>query len=339
MFRRYSAKPERLQELIAGNPDKNIVVIDEVQRVPALLNVVHQEIEAKRGIRFALTGSSARKLKRSGVNLLAGRALTRSLHPFMAAELGDRFDFARALQYGTLPLVWDSAHPRDTLKAYVGLYLKEEVQSEGLVRNVGNFARFLEASSFSHASVWNAAEVARQCEVSRKTVVSYLEIMEDLLLGFRIPIFRKRAKRTLSAQPKFYWFDAGVYRSIRPAGLLDRPEEMAGHALEGLVAQHLRAWIDYSGSDAQLYFWRTKAGLEVDFVVYGERGFWAIEVKHASRVSPRDLRGLKSFQEDYPEARPLLLYQGEERLEVSGIPCEPCDAFLRALRPAHPIGS
>jgi predicted AAA+ superfamily ATPase len=255
------------------------------------------------------------------------------MHPFVAAELGERFNLELALHQGLLPLVWDSQRPEETLRAYVSLYLKEEVQTEGMVRNVGNFSRFLEAVSFSQASVLNTSEVARECEVSRKTVQGYIEILEDLLLSFRVPVFTKRARRQLVAHPKFYWFDAGVYRSMRPSGPLDRPEEIAGAALEGLVAQHLRAWIDYTDPRFSMSFWRTRSGTEVDFVIYGPEGFWAIEVKHAGTVRARDLRALKAFKDDYPDARLRLLYRGDERLEIDGIPCWPCGQYLEKIVP------
>jgi predicted AAA+ superfamily ATPase len=338
IHRRYTARPERLKEVIAGSPGKRMVVIDEIQKAPALLDVVHEVVEARRGaLRFVLTGSSARKLKRTGVNLLGGRALVRSLHPFLAAELGPRFDFQRALKQGLVPLVWSSRQPKDVLDAYVGVYIKEEVMLEGLVRRIGNFARFLEAISFSHAAVLNVSEVARECEVSRKTVEGYIEILEDLLLGFRIPVFTRRARRQLVHHPKFYWFDTGVYRSVRPSGPLDRPEEIDGAALEGMVAQHLRAWIDYSDIDCKLSFWRTKSGSEVDFVVYGSGGFWAIEVKRSATVRPADLRGLRAFREDYPQSEARFLYLGSERLEIDGIRCIPCEEFLREIVPGKPL--
>jgi predicted AAA+ superfamily ATPase len=325
-----------LRELVDGNPERRVVVIDEVQKAPALLDVVHQLAERPRSPRVVLTGSSARKLKRTGVDLLAGRAVVRSLHPFMAAELGTRFDLSLALRQGLIPLVWSAKRPAQTLRAYVALYLREEVQLEGIVRRIEPFARFLEAISFSHAAVLNLAEVARECGVSRKTVEAYLEILEDLLLAFRLPVFTKRAKRHLVAHPKFYWFDAGAFTSMRPAGPLDRPEEIAGAALEGLVAQHLRAWIDYSGEDLSLGFWRTKSGTEVDFVLYGAAGFWAIEVMNATRVRPRDLHGLRAFREDYPDAKALLLYRGRDALEVGGIRCVPVEQFLLRLVPGRP---
>lgn len=332
LLRELAAYPERLADRLARSTC-DTVVIDEVQKVPALLDVVHREIESKRKRRFVLTGSSSRKLKQTGVNLLAGRVLLRAMHPFMASELGSDFDLDRSLRQGLLPLVYDSPEPEQTLKAYVALYLKEEVQNEGVVRHVGNFARFLEALSLSHGSVWNTSGVARECQVSRKTVEGYMEIFEDLLLGFRVPVLQKRAKRHMSMHPKFYWFDAGVYQSARPRGPLDRGSETAGAALEGLVAQHLRAWVDYSNQDAALYFWRTRAGNEVDFVVYGEDTFLALEVKHADKVHTKDLRGLKTFLEDYPEAEARLLYRGKHALKIDGILCTPVEQYLAQIVP------
>ncbi len=331
--RLYLARPERLRELIGGQPAVNDVVIDEIQKVPALLDVVHALAESDQRLRFVLTGSSARKLRRGAANLLAGRLVEARMHPFMAAELGASFDLLQALEIGLVPLVWNGAEPTATLRAYASLYLREEVQAEALVRDIGAFARFLEAISFSQGSLLNLAEVARDCQVGRKTVEGYLGILEDLLLSFRVPVFSKRAKRILVTHDKFYFFDVGVYRSLRPAGPLDRPEEIAGMALEGLVAQHLRAWIDYRASAAQLYYWRTKSGSEVDFVVYGPDVFCAIEVKYASRVSNKDLRALRAFREDYPEANACLLYMGKERLAIEGVLCIPCEEFLSGLHP------
>ena len=262
VHQRFAARPERLRELVDGNREARVVVVDEVQRVPALLDVVHHLIE-RRGRRaaprFVLSGSSARKLRRAGVNLLAGRLLLERMHPFMAAELPS-FDLALALRRGMLPVVVDSDTPDATLDSYVALAIREEVQAEGLVRRLADFARFVEVISFSHGSVLNIAEVAREAQVRRKTTESYLGILEDLYLAFRLPVFRKRQKRQLTAHPKFYWFDAGVFRSARPAGPLDRPEEIDGGALEGLVGQHLRAWISHSRRRAGLFFWRTRFG-------------------------------------------------------------------------------
>ncbi|MEE8526487.1 MAG: AAA family ATPase [Thermoanaerobaculia bacterium] len=333
IHRRLDARPEKLTEMVAGSASRT-VVIDEVQRIPELLTVVHDLIEHDRQRQFVLTGSSARKLRRGGVDLLAGRALRKTLHPFMAAEL-PTFELESALRIGLLPLVVADPEPAEVLDAYASLYLDEEVKVEGWVRNIGAFSRFLEAVSFSHAGVLNISNVARECEVERKTVAGYLEVLEDLLLSFRLSVFTKRARRQMAAQRKFYLFDAGVYRSLRPTGPLDRAEEIDGCAFEGMVAEHLRAWIAYSNSDCKLYYWRTRSGVEVDFVVYGGDGFWALEVKNSASVRPRDLRALKSFRDDYPECEPLLLYRGEERLVIDGIRCLPGAGFLRGLVPSR----
>ena len=332
LHRRLSARPERLREILAGSPRSANVVIDEIQRTPELLTVVHAVLEEPSPPRFALTGSSARKLRRGGVDLLGGRALHRTLHPFMASELPD-FNLERALTLGLLPLVLDAGDPEGVLDAYASLYLEQEVRAEGLTRNVGQFARFLEAVSFSHASQLNAAAVSRECEVPRRVVSSYIDILEDLLLSFRLPVFRKRAKRATVVREKFYLFDAGVFRSLRPRGPLDRPEEIDGQALEGLVAQHLRAWAAYSEFDVRVYYWRTRGGSEVDFVLYGDNGLHAFEVKNTGRVDSADLRALRAFRQDYAEVEAAVLYRGRERLKVGGIWCLPVDEFLRGLVP------
>jgi predicted AAA+ superfamily ATPase len=335
-YREMSARPERLTELVLADPKRRPVVVDEVQRVPELLSVVHDLLERGSGHQFVLTGSSARKLRRGGVDLLAGRALNRSLHPFMAAEL-PFFSLADALEKGMVPVVVASADPEEVLKAYASLYIDEEVRLEGWARNVGNFARFLEVVSFSHGSVLNVSNVARDSQVERKTVASYIEVLEDLLLSFRLPVFTRRAQRKTAAHPKFYYFDAGVFRSLRPKGPLDSPGEIDGAAFEGLVAQHLRAWIAYSNTDCRLFFWRTRAGVEVDFIVYGEDGFWAVEVKNTATVRSGDLRALKTFRNDYPECTPVFVYRGGQRLLIDGIQCVPGEEFLAGLRPEQDL--
>lgn len=332
-LRSLSARPERLRELIGARPEAAQVVIDEVQKLPELLEVVHLLIEDKLGVQFIFTGSSARKLRRGGVNLLGGRAAQKTLYPFMAAELGPKFNLKDALLLGMLPIVRGGKSPEEILRAYSGLYLREEVQMEGLVRNIGNFSRFLEAISFSQGAVLNLANVARECHVNRKTVEGYLEILEDLLLAFRVPVFTRRAQRELAVHPKFFFFDVGVFRANRPTGPLDAPSEIDSAALESLVAQHLRAWCDYSGGNHKLHYWQTRSKVEVDFVVYGEGGLYALEVKNSARVRPEDLRGLKNFGEDFPESRRWLLYRGKERLLRDGILCVPCEEFLLQLKP------
>lgn len=336
-FREFIARPERLKEIISGNPDKKVVIIDEVQKAPQLLDVIHQAIEENKRLKFILTGSSARKLKRTGVDLLAGRAILRSLHPFIASELGSSFNLKKAIEYGLLPLVHGSPEPQQTLKSYVSLYLNEEIKSEGMVRNIGDFSRFLEVISFSNGSVLNASEIARECQVGRKTVEGYLSVLEDLMLSYHLPVFSKRAKRQLVAHSKFYFFDTGVYRVLRPSGPFDTPQEIGGIALETMVMQHLVAWNAYSGDENKLFYWRTKSGNEVDFIVYGKDEIFAIEVKQTGSIKSKDLKGLKSFKEDYPQAQCLLLYMGKDKLKIDNILCLPCEYFLKNLLPNKKI--
>jgi predicted AAA+ superfamily ATPase len=334
VLRQYTGYPERLYDLIKGNPHQKTIVIDEIQKAPILLSVVHKLMEEKKHKhQFVLTGSSSRKLKRTGADLLGGRALNCTLHPFMAAELKNYFDLSHILKYGAIPLTFQASNPEAILQAYINLYLHEEIQMEGWVRNLDNFSRFLEAISFSHGSLLNMTNISRECEVKRKTVENYIEILEDLLLAFQLNVFTKRAQRELIGHPKFYLFDAGVFTALRPKGLLDQPEEREGIALEGLVAQHLRAWSEYSIQKYDLYFWRTRSGLEVDFIVYGENTFWAIEVKNAKKIYSKDLKSLKTFLQDYPMSKALLLYRGLERIQLDGILCVPCEEFLLQLKP------
>lgn len=332
-FRSHIAHPERIKQIVQANPRTKCFIIDEVQKVPAILDSIHSLIEENKSLQFVLTGSSARKLRRGGVNLLAGRALLTHFHPFMAAELGSDFSMDIALRNGLIPLIFTARSPDKTLATYITLYLKEEVKEEGLVRNIGAFARFLEAVSFSHGSVLNLSNIARECHVSRKVVENYLSVIEDLLLGYKLPVFGKRAKRAMTVQPKFYLFDAGVYYHLRPRGPLDSTDEVGGLALEGLVLQHLKAWCDYANSQVNCYFWRTRGGSEVDFIVYGEHHFYALEVKNAKQIHPKSLKSLKTFLNDYPEASAILLYRGTEKLMVDGILCWPVDEFLLQLKP------
>ncbi|MFM8604337.1 MAG: ATP-binding protein [Cyanobium sp.] len=333
VLRAVQARPERLRERLAAVPEADTVVIDEIQKAPQLLDVVHSLIEEQPALRFVLTGSSARKLRHGAVNLLGGRLVAASMPPFMAAELGAAFDLARALEIGLVPLIWQAADPQASLAAYASLYLQEEVQAEALVRRIGDFGRFLEVISFSQASQLNLAALARETEIPRKRAESYLSILEDLLLAFQLPVFQRRAQRQLVQHQKFFYFDAGIYRSLRPRGPLDAPQEIEGLALETLVAQHLRALCQLRRRGENLSFWRTRAGLEVDFVVYGPDRFWAIEVKRSSRIERRDLAALRAFGADYPEAERWLLSFAPEPLGIDGIRCEPIEPWLRQLRP------
>jgi uncharacterized protein len=311
------AFPERLGEQIPQEY-KGWVLVDEVQRVPELLNEVHRLIETRR-LRFVLTGSSARKLRRRGVNLLAGRAVTRHMHPLTALELSQDFDLRRALRYGCLPLACTTDNPQDYLKSYAATYLREEVLQEGFARNIGAFSRFLEAASFSQGSILNMAAVARDCAVSTKVVEDYFGILEDLLIAVRVPIFTKRAKRRLIAHPKFYYFDAGVFQAIRPHGPLDASEHIHSAALETLFLEQVRAVNDYKNLGYRLYYWRTAAGDEVDFVLYGERGLRVFELKMTQKVRPDDLRSILRFREDYPESKAYLLHLGQRRWHDRGL--------------------
>lgn len=332
VFRTYVARPERIMELVHGNPDKKIIIVDEVQKVPDILSAVHSLIEEKINKTFVLTGSSARKLKRTGIDLLAGRVLLKTLHPFLLSELTMIPAFDEILQFGLLPVVITSPNPHDALQSYVSLYiLREEVQIEGLVRNLRNFSQFLEAVSFSHASLLNISTVAKECGIERKVVEAYLQILEDILLAFKLPVFSRKAQRAVVTHPKFYFFDTGVFQSLRPKGPLDRPEEIAGAALEGLVAQHLRAWNAYQNDRYEIFFWRSRGGIEVDFVLYGKDGIYAIEVKNTNRIRPEDLRALIEFRKDYPKSKTIFLYRGEEKLLIDQVLCLPCEMFLKRL--------
>lgn len=336
--RLYQARPESIIELVYANIAKKTFIIDEVQRVPELLSAIHSLIEHKIKVQFILTGSSARKLKRTDTNLLAGRVLLRRLYPFLFSELGASTDFDRALNFGLLPLITRSADPADTLNTYISLYIREEVQYEGFVRNIGNFSRFLEAISFSHASVLNVSNVARECMIERKVVENYISILEDIMLASRLQVFTRRAQRALVKHPKFYLFDTGVFRTLRPKGPLDVASEIDGAALEGLVFQNLKAWNEYSGGDFDLSYWRSRGGLEVDFVLYGADGFFAIEVKNSQKIRPEDLRSLREFKKDYPVSETVLIYRGSDRvIKDENVLCIPCSQFLEELKPGRTL--
>ncbi|MBL0321983.1 MAG: ATP-binding protein [Ignavibacteria bacterium] len=331
VYRLYAARPERLRERIAAEPHVQTVVIDEIQKLPVLLEVVHQVISSGPPIRFVLTGSSARKLRRGNVNLLGGRASQVSMHPYLASEMGDSFALESALENGLVPIVVESDSPSETLRAYTSLYIKEEVFAEGLVRNTEHFSRFLEAISFSHGEVLTISNVASECGVSRKTVENYIQIMEDLMLAYRVPVFTRHAKRELVGHPKFYFFDTGVFRSLRPVGPLDDRSAIGGHALEGLVAQHLRAACDYAADGRQLYYWRTRTGIEVDFIVYGPDTLEAYEVKSTDVVRDADLKALRAFVEEYPGTTATVLYRGRERLVRHGITIVPIEQWMESV--------
>ena len=326
---RFAAAPERLRDAIPdGHTDW--VVIDEVQKAPALLDEVHSLIE-RRKLRFALTGSSARKLRRGGANLLAGRARTLHMHPLSALELGSDFDLGRALRFGCLPFACTTDDPAAYLRDYVATYLREEVMQEGLVRSMPTFSRFLETASFSQGAPLNMAGVARDCAVSAKLAESHFVLLEDLLLATRVPVFARRAKRRMASHPKFYFFDCGVYRALRPRGPLDSAEEIDGPALETLFLANVRAVNDAYELGYQIHYWRTAIGAEVDFVLYGERGLLAFEIKRHGRVRDEDLGPLQVFGEEYPVAKRFLLHAGKERRHQAGVDIVPLQHALLHL--------
>lgn len=328
-YNRLSANPGYIRQMIQPRYD-GWIVIDEIQRIPELLNEVHNLIESQKKI-FILTGSSARKLRQKGVNLLAGRALTYYMHPVTAIEQEDKFDITKSMYLGNLPARFSEYSPQKYLKDYVQTYIREEVLQEGLTRNIGNFSRFLETASFSQGSLINASEIARETGIERSLTENYFSIIDDLLIGTRLPVFTRKAKRKMISHQKFYYFDAGVFRAIRPTGPLDSNAEMNGPALETLVLQELRAINDYMECGYQIYFWRTKNGLEVDFILYGPKGLIAIEVKNSPHVHSKNLRGLKEFKKDYPVAECYLFYGGDTPLYIDDIPVLPVEQAFKKM--------
>lgn len=324
------ANPQRLERFIPKN-FKDWIIIDEIQKIPELLNEVHRLIE-KYKYKFILTGSSARKLRRKGQNLLGGRALTYSMYPLTAIELGKDFSLSHSVKYGSLPSVYTENDPKKYLESYVKTYLDEEVRQEGLTRNLSAFSRFLEAASFSQGSVLNISSIARECSIERKVVENYFSILEDLLIAYRLPVFTKKAKRRMVSHPKFYFYDVGVYRTLRPMGPLDRPEEVEGISLETLFYQEVKTLNESLGLGYTIYYWRTSNNMEVDFVLYGERGIRAFEIKRTGKVSNSMLAGLKSFLKDYPMAKTYLIYGGEKYMREGNIEILSLDSSLKSLK-------
>lgn len=329
IFNDLLANPQRLENFIPKN-FRGWVIIDEVQRIPELLNEIHRLIE-KNKYKFILTGSSARKIRRKGVNLLAGRALSYHLYPLTALELGDNFNLDHSLMYGNLPCAYTEKDPKAYLESYVKTYLEEEIQQEGLTRNLGAFSRFLEAASFSQGAPLNVSSVARDCSVERKVVESYFSILEDLLIAYRIPVFTKKAKRRMVNHPKFYFFDTGLYRTLRPAGPLDMPEEIEGHAIETLFLQELTAVNSYLRLGYNISYWMTSNNTEVDFVLYGNKGILAFEVKRTAKISTAMFKGLKAFKRDYPQAKTYFVYGGERVLREGDIEIIPVKEAVKKL--------
>ncbi len=289
------------------------VVVDEVQRAPALLNTVHRFIE-KRRLRFVLCGSSARQLRRKGVNLLAGRAIECHLHPFTATELGTRFDFEDALAFGTLPLVWSAADRAETLRAYVQTYLVQEIQAEAAVRRLPSFARFLPVAALFHGQALSIASLARDAGAPRSTVQAYLEILHQTLLTFQLEAYRPRLRVKEAAHPKLYWADAGLVRAFK-RDLGPVHEEERGALFEGWVAQTLRAMNDYVGLFDDWWYWSShgSAGtIEVDFLLRQGKRLVAVEAKAGRRFKPEMLKGLQAIAELAGVKRRILVHGGDD---------------------------
>lgn len=253
------------------------------------------------------------------------------MYPLTVPELGEDFNLNHSLRYGLLPSVYTEEDPKRYLESYVKTYLEEEVRQEGLTRNLGAFTRFLESASFSQGSILNISSVARECSIERKVVENYFSILEDLLIAYRIPVFTRKTKRRLVAHPKFYFFDVGVYRTVRPMGPLDMPEAIEGVAFETLFFQELMAVNSALGLGYTIYYWRTSNNMEVDFILYGEKGILAFEVKRTGKVIGPMLSGLKSFLRDYPIAKAYFIYGGERRMHDGDIEIVPISDALKTL--------
>ena len=300
---RYSRRPVLLYESLKNKEAGTVVVIDEIPEVPQLLNEVHRLISEK-GLIFILCGSSARKLKRKGHNTLGGRALPVYLYPLVSAEIPD-FNIDRAVQYGTLPPHYLAHTPSLHLSAYIDVYLKEEIKEEALVRNLRSFQRFLEVAAMTSGEMVNYNNIAQDCGVSATTVSSYFDILEDTLIGYRIPAYTKVVKRRIVQAPRFYYFDVGITNHLLHRKELVRGTVDYGHAFEHLVMQELVAWLHYTHSEEKLSYWRTYTGIEVDAIIGDAR--LAIEIKSVEEVLPRHLKGLKAFGEEYPSSRRIIV--------------------------------
>lgn len=309
------------------------VILDEVQRIPDLLNEVQNLLDST-PLRFILSGSSARKLRRGGANLLGGRALLRYLHPFTVKELGLDFDLERALRFGTLPPLQglDISEARDILRSYVEIYLREEIQAEGLVRNLGGFTRFLDLAAAYAGSILNYSSLGKEAGLPVKTVQSYFEVLEDTLIGFRLDAWTRSPLKRLVAHPKFYIFDNGVTNALarRLAEPLDPVSR--GGLFEQFLIQETRRRFDYARADARLFYWRTNNGAEVDLVIeVNGRIVFAVEFKSRPWVSGADLSGLRSFREDWPEVPCLLVCTAPESFNLDFAEVLPWREYLERI--------
>ena len=331
VYRRLIDRPELIREecLAAGlDGDSQVdpIVIDEVQRIPDLLNEVHWLAE-NRGLRFLLCGSSARKLKRGGGNLLGGRAVRYQLHPLVSAEIPD-FSLDKALNAGLLPRHYLNVRPRRLIQAYVGDYLREEIAAEALTRNIPAFSRFLEVAALSNGELINYNTIAAECGVSAPTAKGYFQILEDTLIGSMVPAFRRRAKRRVVGAPRFYFFDIGVVAHLTGRGQVQPGSELFGRAFEHFIFMELSAYSSYTGTFFPMSYWRTTSGHEVDFIFDDV----ALEVKSTSRIQDRHLKGIRAFKEEFNVARYLVVSrEASPRRTADGILILPWQDFLDRL--------
>jgi len=315
--RRLQQRPVLLYETLKDKPAGTLIIIDEIPEVPELLNEVHRLI-VERQLVFILCGSSARKLKRKGHNTLGGRALPVYLYPLVSAEIPD-FDIDRAVSYGTIPPHYLARNPWRLLAAYMDVYLKEEIKEEALVRNLDAFQRFLEVAALTDGEIINNNNIAQECGVHATTVSSYFDILEDTLIGYRIPAYTKIMKRRLVQAPRFYYFDVGVTNYLLHRKDLVRGSVDYGHAFEHLVVQELVAYMHYSHSEEKLSYWRTYTGVEVDIVVGDAR--IAIEIKSTEEVQNRHMKNLKVFAEEHPGSKLMIVSLDVFTRQMGNIEC------------------
>lgn len=337
LARGLTAVPERLHEMLDASPVDRWVVIDEVQRVPAILDPIHQRMDREPTRRFLMTGSSARSLHRAGVNLLGGRAGRRIMSPFLAAELGAAFSITRAQRLGLLPVVWTADDPAQALSDYATVAVLDEVRAEARVRQLAGFARALEQLALSHGSVLSPTAIAQLADVRKSTVMDWLDLLESMFLVARVPVFSARpSRRALAAQPKFYFADSGIAIAFRPTDKAREAPDAIGAAREGLVYQHLAAWCEGT-RDARLSTWRTTGGVEVDFVVETTDGLVAIEVKSGRTLRPADRRGLLAFHDEFPDATLIALADVGVPERQGPITVIPFASFLTGIVPGSAL--
>ena len=332
-FRRYATRPEALREEIeAENRGRRPfhVVVDEVQKVPALLDEIHWLVE-HRGVTFALCGSSARRVRRAGINLLGGRARRYELRGLTSRELGADFDLDRAAQFGYLPPVLKSSRPGRLLDDYIADYLRQEIAEEGRARNLPAFGAFLDAAALGDGAMVNFTNIARECGVSAPTVKQYYGVLEETLIGRWLPAWRQRAKRRTIAAPRFYFNDVGIVNRLARRGAPQRGSDAYGHAFENWVHHELASFRSYRAPEETLYWWRLAGGIEVDFI-FGDMHV-AVEAKAKRQVTNRDLRGLRHLAKDHPEVRKRLVacLEPSPRRTEDGIEILPAADFAARL--------